>query len=57
MGNKGHEGVREIKGKVQVNYRSHSPQRSYHPLLPAGTSYVILLRIAKKLPDQRNQVK
>ena len=34
MGNKGHEGVREIKGKVQVIYRSHSPQRSYQPLLP-----------------------
>ena len=34
MGNKGHEGVREIKGKVQVIYRSHSLQRSYHPLLP-----------------------
>ena len=33
MGNKGHEGVREIKGKVQVIFRSHSPQRSYHPLL------------------------
>ena len=26
MGNKGHEGVREIKGKLQVIYRSHSPQ-------------------------------
>ena len=38
MGNKGHEGVREIKGKVQVIYRSHSPQRSYkrlaNPLSP-----------------------
>ena len=34
MGNKGHGGVREIKGKVQVIYRSHSSQRSYHPLLP-----------------------
>ena len=34
MGNKGHERVWEIKGKVQVTYRSHSPQRSYHLLLP-----------------------
>ena len=24
MGNKGHEGVQEIKGKVQVIYKTHS---------------------------------
>ena len=30
----GSVGVREIKGKVQVIYTSHSPQRSYHSLSP-----------------------
>ena len=30
----GSVGVWEIKGKVQVIYRSHSPQRSYHSVLP-----------------------
>ena len=57
MGNKGHEGVREIKGKVQVIYRSHSHKEATIRSSPPGTSYIILLCIAKKLPDQRNPVK
>ena len=44
MGNKGHEGVREIKGKVQVIYRSHSPQRSYHLLLPTKHTFCLQCR-------------
>ena len=50
MGNKGHEGVQETKGKVQVIYRSHSPKRSYHPLyqglpVPRYISGKIFLKI------------
>ena len=56
MGNKGHEGVREIKGKVKSSTdlipHKEATIRSSSP----GTSYIKLLCIAKKLPDQRNQV-
>ena len=76
MGNKGHEGVREIlegnkiweiqgsvgvreiKGKVPSHLQISFPTKKLPSALPhQRTGYIILLCIAKKLPDQRNQVK
>ena len=66
MGNKGHERVWEIlEGNKYGKYREKS--KSSTDLIPhkeatirsspSGTSYIILLCIATKPPDQRNQVK
>ena len=57
MGNKGHDGVREIRGKSKSSTDLIPHKAATICSFPPGTSYIILLYIAKKLPDQRNQVK
>ena len=55
MGNKGYGKYWRVTSKGNTGIIPHKEATIRSS--PPGTSYVILLCIAKKLPDQRNQVK